>query len=533
MPRRSLKVMAVWMFAALTFGSVFASGHPSRGADELFDIEQQTLAAPILLRNEINPIERVIFHSPPAGLRLKAITIDLSRTDALKDIGAVEVLVGPDPAKASRFGMTGTPAGSVRIEGETAVAEGTTLWVSLRLNPKASLSRYVSARCAGIELSNGKSGFNEPIARAPRRHIGIALRRAKDDGVHTHRIPVLATSKRGTLLCAYDLRRRAGRDLQEDIDIGLSRSVDGGKTWERPRVIMDQGTYGNLPQEQNGCSDPGLIVDRRTGEIFCFAVWMWGKPGKHQWNDDGSEPGYEIGKSAQLLMVRSRDDGKTWSNPENLTRLLKKPEWWLLAPAPQQGIQLPDGTLVMPMQGRDAKGVPFATIMRSSDHGKSWTLGEPAFSEGNECQAALLGDGSIMLNMRNDHRNGYRAVAVTRDLGRTWAFHPTHENTLIEPNCNASLYRVDYREEGRKRHVLLFSNPQSKSARTHQTLQVSFDDGMTWPSKYHRLLDEGRGAGYSSLTRIDDRHIGIIYEGSRAQLVFERFSLDDLLHPER
>jgi len=41
------------------------------------------------------------------------------------------------------------------------------------------------------------------------------------------------------------------------------------------------GQYGGLPQEQNGCSDPGLIVDQQTGEVFCFAVWMHGKPGKH------------------------------------------------------------------------------------------------------------------------------------------------------------------------------------------------------------------------------------------------------------
>ena len=59
------------------------------------------------------------------------------------------------------------------------------------------------------------------------------------------------------------------------------RSPDGGQTWEPARVIMDMGKYGGLPEEQNGCSDPGIIVDHKTGEIFCFAVWMHGNPGKH------------------------------------------------------------------------------------------------------------------------------------------------------------------------------------------------------------------------------------------------------------
>jgi sialidase-1 len=293
---------------------------------------------------------------------------------------------------------------------------------------------------------------------------------------------------------------------------------------------MDMGEYGGLPQEQNGCSDPGIIVDRHTGEIFCFAVWMHGKPGMHQWTGKGSEPGYEIGKSAQFLMVRSRDDGRTWSRPENLTRRLKQEAWWLLAPSPQQGIQLPDGTLVMPVEGRDETGESFSSLMISHDHGANWKVATPAFRGGSECQAAQLGDASIMLNMRNNHER-FRAVFVTKDLGLTWQPHATNRNTLIEPNCNGSLLRADYERAGEKKHVLLFANPHSQTARTHHTIQVSFDDGLTWPAQHQLLLDEGRGAGYPSLTRVDDRHVGIVYEGSQAHLVFEKLSLEELLSP--
>ncbi len=342
----------------------------------------------------------------------------------------------------------------------------------------------------------------------------------------------MATTPMGTLLCVYDMRRRMGRDLQEDIDIGLSRSTDGGQTWAPVRVIMDMGEYGGLPPDQNGCSDPGILVDQQTGEIFCFALWMNGKPGKHQWVDDGSEPGFDIGETAQFLLVRSQDDGVTWTKPENLTRKLKQESWWLLAPSPQQGINLPDGTLVMPVQGRDGRAPlsTFATIMTSRDHGATWSVGQPGYSGGNECQAASLSDGSIMLNIRNDHER-YRAVVVTKDLGQTWHPHPTSRNTLIEPNCNGSLLRVDCELAGEKKHVLLFANPHTQMGRTHQTLQVSFDDGLTWPASHYRLLDDGRGAGYPSLTRIDEQHVGVVYEGSQSQLVFEKFELADLLRP--
>jgi sialidase-1 len=78
-------------------------------------------------------------------------------------------------------------------------------------------------------------------------------------------------------------------------------------------------------------------------------------------------------------------------------------------------------------------------------------------------------------------------------------------------------------------HVLLFANPQSQTTRSHHTIQVSFDDGRTWPAANHLLLDEGRGRGYPSISRIDDDHIGIVYEGSRADLTFEKIALDELL----
>ena len=221
----------------------------------------------------------------------------------------------------------------------------------------------------------------------------------------------------------------------------------------------------------------------------------------------------------------------TWSKPENLTRTLKQESWWLLAPSPQSGFTMPDGVLVMPVQGREGQGdlETFATLMVSQDHGKSWTVGEPAYRGGSECQAALLCDGSIMLNMRNDHER-FRAVAVTKDLGKTWEPHATSRNTLIEPNCNGSLLRVDTVVDGKKMHLLLFANPHTQKGRTHHTVQVSFDDGQTWPESHHLLLDEGLGAGYPSLTRVDDDHVGIVYEGSQAHLTFERIPLRELLH---
>lgn len=476
---------------------------------------------PVLIRNPQNRFLEVKLDAAAAGPRVQSMEFSL---EGIEHIDACELQSGD-----TRFGAEVKPAASIVFRGEHALAQGANpFWLSCRLTGNAALSGGVIARLISVKTDGGELK-PEAGVKAVRHRIGYALRRHGDDNVHTYRIPALATGPDGTLYSVYDMRRRKGRDLQEDIDIGLSRSTDGGVSWEPVRVIMDMGEYGGKPQEENGVSDPGIVIDPKTGEIFVFAVWMWGKPGKHQWNDDGSEPGFEIGKSAQLMLVTSRDKGLTWTKPGNLTRKLKKAAWWLLAPAPQQGIALRDGTLVLPAQGRDEKGVPFATIMTSPDHGATWTVGEPAFSGGNECQAVELLDGSIMLNMRNDHER-YRAVFVTSDLGRTWRPHQTNRNTLIEPNCNGSICRAVWKHGAASQPLLLFANPQSQKARTHQTVQVSFDEGLTWPEKNHLLLDEGRGRGYPSLSRIGDDWVGLVYEGSQADIVFEKIALEELVN---
>ena len=507
---------------------------------------------PVLIRNEHNPLIQVVVDVKRPGVHATRFTFSLRGTDDLNDIDSLRLycsgekrpreldqirsginFLGDRQAVLAElagkpFGVLSAPSTVLTFSGDQVLRKGTNVfWLSCTLRTGASLSHKVDAHCTAIETSEGKV---TPRDATPgiRKRIGFSLRKHYD-GVHTSRIPALAATPKGTLLCVYDMRRRKRRDLQEHIDIGLNRSTDGGQTWEPVRVIMDMGEYGGLPQEQNGCSDPGIVVDQNTGEIFCSGVWMWGKPGKHQWSGDGSEPGFKIGKTAQFLMVRSRDDGLTWSKPENMTRKLKKREWILLAPAPQQGLTLRDGTLVMLGEGRDEKDRMFSTLIVSRDHGATWTVGSTAASGNGECQAVQLDNGSILLNARTAQPTKFRSVWLTDDLGQTWRPHETHRKTLIEPNCNGSLCRFDYEEDGKRKHVLLFANPYSQTGRDHHTVQVSFDDGRSWPKPYHLLLDVGRGNGYPSMTRIDDAHVGIVYEGSQAHLVFERLSLHELL----
>ena len=357
----------------------------------------------------------------------------------------------------------------------------------------------------------------------------VVIHQQGEASCHTFRIPAIARTTNGTLLAVYDMRYASRRDLQGHMDIGLSRSSDGGKTWETPRPIMDMGEFGGLGQDQNGCSDPNILIDRKTGEVIVSALWAHGKPGTHQWRGKGSEPGHDITKSTQFMVVRSGDDGITWSKPKNLTKKLKDPKWYLFAPAPGNGITMSDGTLVIPTQGRDKQGRPFSNIMWSSDNGKTWTVSSFARNDTTECAVTELSDGSLMLNMR-DNRNrrdksatNGRAVSVTNDKGRTWSKHSSDHGALPEPVCMASLIKHT-QADGRR--VLFFSNPNSKTSRENMTIRASLDDGKTWPGNKQVLLDK-KGGAYSSLVMVDDKTLGILYESSVADLVFQTVKLSE------
>ena len=400
-----------------------------------------------------------------------------------------------------------------------------------------------------VKTDKGKIMLPDTLSKELR--VGVALRQKMQDGVAA-RIPGLATTKRGTLLAIYDGRVGRYRDLQGDMDICVNRSTDGGATWSSMTKAIDMGEWGGLPQKYNGVSDGAILVDDNTGNIFIVGLWMHGildpQTGKwvegltdtstvwnHQWRSRGSQPGYGVKQSSQFLIVKSTDDGLTWSEPVNITKQVKKESWWLMAPGPGRGITLDVGTLVFPAEGRMEDGLQVSTIIYSKDGGNTWRSGAPAYTNTNECMAVQLDDGSIMLNMRersnrNRTENNGRAIMVTKDTAATWTEHPTSRNVLIESACQASLYKHVYtKEDGTKKSILFFFNPSSISNRDNFTLKCSLDNGETWPKEYWLLLDERDGNGYSCITSIDNETIGILYEGSGADMVFQQVKIKDVV----
>ncbi|MFT5288312.1 MAG: sialidase-1, partial [Planctomycetota bacterium] len=245
-----------------------------------------------------------------------------------------------------------------------------------------------------------------------------------------------------------------------------------------------------------------------------------------------SGPGLEPADTGQLMLVHSDDEGETWSAPRNLTSMLKKPEWSFLLQGPGRGITMGDGTLVFPAQfllSADEKRLPHSTVITSRDHGETWEIGTGMRGNTTEAAVVELDDGRLMLNAR-DNRGGSRSIYTSVDLGKTWEAHGTSRGALIEPVCMASLIHIGRELNGQSNGMLLFSNPAvDRAPRRRTTIKASLDSGSSWDVARSVLLDEGGSAGYSCLTMIDAETIGILYESSRAHLVFQRVPLVDVL----
>lgn len=331
------------------------------------------------------------------------------------------------------------------------------------------------------------------------------------------RIPALVVTKKETLLAFCEGRIGTASDWA-DMDLLMRRSTDQGRTWE-PTVVI-AAREGGTPT-----SNPTPIVDSE-GTIHLLYQRDY----------------------AHAYYVQSKDDGKTWSKPTDITYVFDefKPEydWKVLAPGPGHAIQLKNGRLLAPVWLSDPEklvprrghGPSCVATIYSDDLGKTWKRGSIVANNStelkspNESMLVQLDDGRIMINMRNPTDVRRKSISFSADGISNWS-KPVFDEELFEPVCMASLIKIPSIKRSGK-SILIFSNPDSRNIPKHPrrnlTVKLSFDQGESWPVQ--KVLHAGP-SGYSDLA-VGKEAIYCLYEaneeaaGWNYTIVLKRFTLD-------
>jgi|GEM_PF-121560 len=318
----------------------------------------------------------------------------------------------------------------------------------------------------------------------------VDVYRAGELGYWEFRIPQLVAAKSGTLL-AFSEAGKTGLDAG-DRDIVLRRSADGGRTWSKEiQLVIDRGT--------SRVGSPAVLLDKRSGRIHLITAV----------------------DSVRAIHTTSDDEGRTWTEPQDITGVFdafrKQIDWNNFDTGPGGGIELKrgqfKGRFLLPVYVGSKKQVGSGVIY-SDDRGKTWRAGGlmPAGDlDASEAAIYEASDGSVHINMRLSGRikaeqGRNRLVSRSSDGGITWSPGKL-DPQLVSAKCHASVLRYSWPEEGKSR--VLFCSPHHKDHRIRLSLWLSYDEGCSWPVM-KRL--EHLSSAYSSLARLPDGDIGVLYE---------------------
>ncbi len=169
------------------------------------------------------------------------------------------------------------------------------------------------------------------------------------------------------------------------------RSSDDGKTWSAPVVIYDG------PDDDR---DPH-VAQMRDGAIV-VSFFPYRKSGD-------ARADYETS------LIESRDGGKTWSSAHRVLAV----KWACSAPVRE----MPDGTRLLGVYHEEGK-TAYGGVLRSTDQGKTWSDPIAIHPDSGvrldaETDLILLKNGTLYAALRGDTVNMH--FATSADLGRTWS----------------------------------------------------------------------------------------------------------------
>lgn len=214
-----------------------------------------------------------------------------------------------------------------------------------------------------------------------------------------------------------------------------------------------------------------------------------------------SNPKSRSGVGVQF--IESHDNGHTWTTKPRLVSPFGK-DWYCSAPIRE----MVDGTLIFPVY-RQIMGTQNAWggVFLSYDKGKSWTapitIGEDAgLFLAAETDVIRLKNGALFAALRGQNELPMH-YAISQDVGKSWSPVESIGFLAHSPHLN----RLSTGEI-----FMVYRGVENSHTfdwdKAYTALRVSYDEGKTWQGPYK--LDDSRGA-YPSTVELKDGTILLVF----------------------
>lgn len=358
------------------------------------------------------------------------------------------------------------------------------------INAGNSNAEIVDARGGQVNLKTRLDKFDSDLDSNKNEEKGLTylsttvFKQNVDFSSKYFRIPFGCVTKNGVIIAGCDVRYQGSND-QSYIDIGIARSLDGGKTWQDKKIAMRNN---NVNPNYSRVMDGTILYDEDINRIYLLGNYWNNGSGNWTYSNTHKDSDWDI------KLCYSDDEGLNWSEPISLRDLCPSTVSQFIGGV-GSGIKTSNGTLIFPIQLAKLNDNPYnvqSALMYSTD-GINWTISEsyvPAYT--SECNVFEY-RGEIYINCRQEGSNK-RAIYKTSNLGTTWTYCTLSDNTPQPNACMGSTIKIH--TDDNLEDLILFSCVNS-STRGNLTLKVlNFND-----TKFNNIVNyyNKNSDGYSCL----------------------------------
>ncbi len=175
--------------------------------------------------------------------------------------------------------------------------------------------------------------------------------------------PTLVVIDQDELIAAFDI----GEAIESlDYRTYLSRSHDGGQTWDAPAPMFPDNLLQHPTRRTTHIARPRRMSDGQL--VALIACFYRDDPEQGIWNPDTTGVA-----EMDLMLARSQDDGRTWQQPQRITPPLVGQPFEIC----HSIVELKDGRWLAPMSclrswdGQAPNGIKIIALV-STNQGQTW-----------------------------------------------------------------------------------------------------------------------------------------------------------------